>query len=375
MPGGIERYVLGLAVAQARAGHSVTVITLDRDVLGVRAGRLPAEEWFEGVRVQRLPGIGAQRFAATFRLDRLVRAVAESDVTHLHDLRFMTGTVAAAAAARGRPLIFHTHGLLFHTSFATRLKHFLVRRYYGPWLRGARAWAVASSVPDRDMLLADAPELRRRTVTFENALDLAAFKALRRSPEAGLVVVSGRVARHKGIDDLLASLALIDGAHWRLEIAGTEDRVERDRLDGIVSRLGLAPRVAFFGEYTDATYLDRLSRASVAAFPSRAEGFGLALLEALASGVPVIARDQPGHRDVLGAGLVDRFVDFSDHAAGAAALGSALRLSADEAVELGRRERERASVFELPRLVAEIEGLYARIVRTDLTRRSPAADE
>jgi alpha-1,3-mannosyltransferase len=338
------------------------VVTLDRDVLGVRPGRLDAEEWVDGVRVLRLPGIGTQRFAATFRLDRLVQAVAESDVTHLHDLRFMTGTVAAVAAARGRPLIFHTHGLLYHTSFATRLKHFLVRNYYGPWLRRARAWAVASSVPDRDMLLADVPGLRRRTVTFENALDLDAFKALRRAPEPGLVVVSGRVARHKGIDDLLASLALVDSVSWRLEIAGTEDRVERDRLDGIVSRLGLAPRVAFFGEYTDREYLERLSRAAVAAFPSRAEGFGLALLEALAAGVPVVAREQPGHRDVLGAGLSDRFVDFDDHAAGADALSAALRLTPDAATELGERERERARVFELPRLLAEIEGLYARIV-------------
>jgi alpha-1,3-mannosyltransferase len=365
MPGGIERYVLGLAIAQARTGHRVTVITLDHDVLGVRAGRLARAEWVEGVRVQRLPGVGAQRFAATFRFDQLMRAVAASDVTHLHDLRFMTGTVASAAAASRRPLVFHTHGLLYHTSFATRLKHFLLRRYYGLWLRGARAWAIASSVPDRDMLLADVPQLRGRTVTFENALDLEPFVAMRRSPEPGLVVVSGRVAPHKGIDDLLASLARIDDGPWRLEIAGTEDRAERHRLDALVARLGIAGRVNFFGEYTDTEHLDRLSRASVAAFPSRAEGFGLSLLEALAAGVPVVARDQPGHRDVLGEGLLDRFVDFGDHDAAAAALASALRLSADAATEIERRERARSRVFELPRLVAEIDGLYARIVRTD----------
>jgi alpha-1,3-mannosyltransferase len=360
MPGGIERYVLGLATAQARAGHRVTVITLDHDVLGVRPGHLPADEWIEGVHVQRLPGVGAQRFAATFRLDRLVRAVTSGDVAHLHDLRFMTATVAAAAAATGRPLIFHTHGLLYHTAFATRLKHLLVRRYYGPLLRGARAWAVASSVPDRDMLLADVPELQGRTVTFMNALDLRAFGALNRSPEPGLVVVSGRVAPHKGIDDLLASLALISVPDWRLEVAGTEDRAERRRLEGLVAKLGLAHRVIFCGEYTDAQYLDRLSRAAVAAFPSRAEGFGLALLEALAAGVPVVARGQPGHRDVLGDSLLDRIVDFTDHATAAAALEAALRLSPDSVAELAGRERERSRAFEIPRLVAEIDGLYER---------------
>jgi alpha-1,3-mannosyltransferase len=362
MPGGIERYVLGLAVAQARAGSDVTVITLDRDVLHVRPGRLPAEELVDGVRIVRLRGIGAQRFAATIRPDRIVRAVAASDVVHLHDLRFMAGTVAGAAAATRRPLVFHTHGLLYHTPFATRLKHVLMRWYYGPWLRAAHAWAVASSEPDRDMLLADVPKLAGRTLTFENAIDLTPFAALPREPEPGLVVVTGRVAHHKGIDDLLESLVLVTSVSWRLDIAGTEDRAERHRLDGLVARLGLVGRVAFRGEYTDTAHLERLSRAAVAAFPSRAEGFGLALLEAMAAGVPVVARDQPAHRDVLGPELVDRLVDFSDHAAGAAELTRALTISADESAGLRDAERERAAIFNLPRLVGEIDGLYATLL-------------
>lgn len=362
LPGGIERYVLGLAVAQARAGRDVTVLTLDDDILGVHEGRLPAEDVVEGVRIVRLRGIGAQRFAATIRPDRLARAVARSDIVHLHDLRFMTATIAASAMAARRPMVFHTHGLLYHTPFATRLKHFLMRWYYGPWLRAAGAWAVASSEPDRDMLVADVPELGSRTATFENALDLAPFAGLTRSPVPGLVVVVGRVARHKGIDDLIASLARITAVDWRLEIAGTEDRAERHRLDGIVNRLGLASRVAFRGEYTDPEHVDRLSRASVAAYPSHAEGFGLALLEALASGVPVVARDQPAHRDVLGPELRDRLVDFGDHAAAAAAIEAALNMPPDDARRLGDRERARAQVFSLPRLVGEIDELYARIL-------------
>jgi alpha-1,3-mannosyltransferase len=348
-------------MAQARAGHRVTVVTIDHDILGVQPGRLPAAETVEGVRVIRLPGIGAQRFAATSRPDRLVRLVRASDVVHLHDLRFMTLVVTLAAALAHRPLVFHTHGLLYHTPFATRLKHLVMRGYYGPCLRIARAWAVASSVPDREMLLADVPALRDRTETFENALDLAPLLALERHPEPGLVVVMGRVANHKGISDLLEALALVRRP-WRLEVAGTEDRAERTRLDAIVARLGLGDRVRFAGRYTEEEHLDRLARACVAAFPSRAEGFGLALLEAMGAGVPVVARDQPAHRDVLGEELVDRLVDGEDRAATAARIDEALALSPEAAEALGRRERERARVFDLPRLVGEIEGLYARLL-------------
>lgn len=362
LPGGIERYVFGLARAQAHAGDQVTIITLDRDVLRVRPGRMPALETVDGVRIERLRGIGAQRFAATVRPDRLARAVSASDVVHLHDLRFMTGTVTAAAAATHRPVVFHTHGLLYHTPFATRLKHLMMRWYYGPWLRLTRAWAVASSEPDRDMLIADVPQLRDRTTTFENALDLAPFESLSRAPQPGLIVVTGRVAHHKGIDDLLEALARLGSTPWRLEIAGTEDHAERRRLDAIVARLTLDGRVAFCGEYTDDEHLDRLSRAAVATFPSRAEGFGLALLEAMAAGVPIVARDQPAHRDVLGSELGDRLIDFDDHAAAARAIEAALTLPASEAQVIAKRERARAQVFSLPRLVAEIDALYERIL-------------
>jgi alpha-1,3-mannosyltransferase len=362
-PGGIERYVGTLAEGQARAGHRVTVLTLDRDVLGVHSGRLPAEEDVGAVRFERLPGIGGQRFAITARPDRLARAMARADVVHLHDLRFMTGTVAAMAMATRRPLLFHTHGLLYHTPFATRLKHLLMHTYYGPWLRAAGAWVVASSSADLDLLLADVPKLRGRAAAFDNALDLEPFLALPRTPERGLVVVTGRVARHKGIDDLLAALALLEDLPWQLEVAGTEDRAERVRLADIVTRLGLAERVTFAGEFTDAEHHARLSRAAVAAFPSHAEGFGLALLEALAAGVPVVARAQPAHRGVLGEELVDRLVDFGDHAAAAAALRAALDLDPETAATLDARERERARVFALPRLLEEIEQLYGRVVR------------
>jgi hypothetical protein len=77
----------------------------------------------------------------------------------------------------------------------------------------------------------------------------------------------------------------------------------------------------------------------------------------------VIARDQPAHRDVVGPNLEARLVDFNDHAAAAAAIRHALAMSPDDAAALGERERERASIFDLPRLVAELDQLYARITR------------
>ncbi len=148
--GGTETYVRDLAEAQARQGHRVTVLTLDHDVTGVDRGRLPSREERAGVRVVRVPASERGGSRITSRPWRLVREVTRADVVHIHDIRFMTGTTCLAARLRGRRVILHTHGLIFHTQWAARLKRFLIRAYFGPLLRLTGAAIVASSKPDRE---------------------------------------------------------------------------------------------------------------------------------------------------------------------------------------------------------------------------------
>jgi len=361
MRGGIERYVHDLAAAQTRAGHRVTVVTLDRDVIGDVGGRLPARESIAGIRVIRLPGIGNRRFALCLRPDALAVEIRRADVVHHHDLRFMTGLVVATAAFTGRPLVLHTHGLLFHTPFAARLKAAAIRGYYGPLLRIGAARVIAGSEPDADLLARFVPQLARRTVIFRNALVLEPLLAIEPRPEPGFVVTPGRIARHKGLEDLIRAVGELDDGDWRLEISGAEDREERRRLGGIVAATGVADRVRFTGGYSEEEHLARLGRASLAVFPSRSEGFGLALLEAMAAGTPLLARDIPAHRFVLGPELVDRLLRIHDPHDLAIAIERELSIPPESRARLAERLRQRAAEFDIGRLVDQIDGLYAQL--------------
>ena len=361
MVGGIERYVQSVATGQAKLGHDVTVVTINRDVIGDIPGRLPSVEMIDGVRVVRMPGIGNRRFAIGFRPDLLVRELRRADVIHHHDLRFMTGVVAASASMLRRPLLFHTHGLLFHTTWASSFKKLAVRLYFGPLLRLTRARIVASSEPDRDLLLALAPYLQTRTVTLENATVLAPLLGLARNPQPGLIVTPGRVARHKGLEDLVRALAELESTSWRLEISGSEDREERRRLESIVTSLGLRNRVKFMGGYSDEEHFEQLSRAALCVFPSEHEGFGLAMLEAMAAGVPLLARDIPSHRSVLGAELADRLVTIGRPRDLALAIGDALSAPSDASAAVGARLRARATDFDISRLLGQIDRLYGEM--------------
>lgn len=361
--GGTERAVLDLASAQVRAGHRVTVVTADRDVSGVevRGFRLPTHGRSGDVRVLRVPVVGNRRSTITTRPDLLIRAALDADVVHLHDLRFMSATLAVVCALARRPLIVHTHGLFFHTAFAARIKRLMLRAYYGPVLAVSGAWMAAVSETDERQLVSIVPRLAPRTVLLENGLDLSTFLAVDRRPSTGLVISAGRVASPKGLDDLINAIARSQNPGLRLVIAGQEDPEEVQRLRQLVQAAELDGRVEFRGSYDQQELTDLFATASVAAFPSRAEGFGLALLEAMAAGVPVLARDIPAHRSLLGPGLVSQLTDFSSPDFAAAHLDRLMSLDDEERNVLSTSERQRASRFDVARLVVNLDEMYAHV--------------
>jgi len=363
MLGGTERYVHDLARAQVMAGHEVTVFTLDRDVVGVVKGKLAAAEVAEGIRIIRVPGVGNRRAAITARPDLLIRVMRSSDVVHLHDMRFVFGIATIGAWLLRRHLIFHTHGLIFHTEWAQRLKRMAMRVAFGPLLRLSSAYVIADSEPDRETLIALAPYLASRTRLLEDAIDIADLLKLTRRPTAGFVVSLGRIAASKGLDRMIRALALLDtNVSWRLRLAGPADPREVDRLRRLIGSLQVGGRVEIAGPYPQGGELEILAEAHIAAFPSPGEGFGLALLEAMAAGVPVVANDIAAHRALLGAELVDRLTDFDDAPSAAAAIGRLLDGSSDYLASIETRERARAREFGIDRLLRQIDELYAELL-------------
>jgi glycosyltransferase involved in cell wall biosynthesis len=136
---------------------------------------------------------------------------------------------------------------------------------------------------------------------------------------------------------------------------GTESDDELARLS---SALPGASRAIILGFRDDVAALSALF--DVFVLPSEIEGFSLALLEAMARGLPCIATDAGGNREALGdgAGIV---VPSRDPDALAKALISVVR-SADGGSDMGTRARRRAlSEFDVSRTIARTEALYERL--------------
>ena len=111
-------------------------------------------------------------------------------------------------------------------------------------------------------------------------------------------VVLGSVARLHPLKQLDAAIRILaDRPHWNLALAG--QGADEARLRQLATELGVASRVTFVGEIAPEKVGAFLACLDVFVFPSRAETFGLAAVEAAHAGVPVVANDLPVLREVL----------------------------------------------------------------------------
>jgi glycosyltransferase involved in cell wall biosynthesis len=101
----------------------------------------------------------------------------------------------------------------------------------------------------------------------------------------------GSIVLRKGFDILVAALATLKDLPWRLTIAGdrTRDPAAAARLDADISANDLGARVVVLGAVSDERIAELYSEADLFVLASRFEGYGMALAEAIAYGVPVIS--------------------------------------------------------------------------------------
>jgi glycosyltransferase involved in cell wall biosynthesis len=220
-----------------------------------------------------------------------------------------------------------------------------------------------------DTVIACSEEVRRsheagldpsRTVTILNGVDLESFTAARVPEEGGLetfrVGTVGSLTPQKGYPDLIAAMGILsaEGIPARLTFVG--DGPLREELESLASAGGIADSVTFAGTAADVRPF--LSRFDVVAGASLREGLPLSVLEAMASGLPVVTTDVGGNREAVEDGLTGLLVPPGDPAALAEALAG---LWADPARRdsMGKAARSRVEErFSARKMVSETESLY-----------------
>ena len=312
--GGIEEVVAQLAAAQAAAGHTVGVVTLDR-VFAEPARVLPAHDTMGAVRITRIPYRGSSRYPLA---PQALAHVRDADLVHVHAIDFFFDFLAAAAPLHRRPLVATTHGGFFHTPAHARLKRWW---FSAITRRAARAYGalIACSQADEDLFR---PLGHRRLRLIENGVDIAKFADRGAQTPHKRAIAIGRFSVNKRLDrvlDATAALVARDG-DWRVTIAGAESDWTAARLHSEIAARGLDSIVTAIVRPTNAALAEAIGTASVFLSASDHEGFGVSLIEAMSAGLaPVVAGNaafrafSKRHADVA-------LADYADPAAAAAVI-------------------------------------------------------
>ena len=221
------------------------------------------------------------------------------DLVHGH-VGYPEGAAAsAAAAALDVPFILTEHATYLATFFADPV----LRQRYLATARAARRILPVSRALGRE-LITEFPELEPKIVPVPNTVAIDDFRvvpvAARRTDELLWV---GYRKRAKGIDTLLEAFQRVHASRptLRLRLVGRSSTVDEERgWHDMATRLGLSDVVTFDGPADRAGVAAAMERATLFIHPSPRETFGVVAVEALSTGLPVVACDSGGVTEVLG---------------------------------------------------------------------------
>jgi glycosyltransferase involved in cell wall biosynthesis len=218
---------------------------------------------------------------------------------------------AAARLARAR-LALVVHGYEAWGPASHRLSNFVVNRIDA-------FIAVSRYSADRFVQWSGIPE--GRGFILPNCVDLDRFQPRERDPvlvnryglrSAIVMLTVARLAsgeRYKGVDEIIDVMPSLLRHLPNLCYLVVGDGSDRARLEAKAQVQGLSDHIIFAGRITEAEKVAHYNLADVYVMPSRGEGFGIALIEAAACGIPVVGSSVDGSRDALLDGKLGRMVD------------------------------------------------------------------
>jgi glycosyltransferase involved in cell wall biosynthesis len=365
--GGPAKAGFEMARAIARLGHEVAIYTTD---FGQPAAA-PREQMRDGVRIRLFPLQAPQIWLASWPMrTALARDLPGFDLLHLHSLYLFHDWAAGSLARRiAKPYLVRPHGSL--DPYIHRRRR-LKKAIFDLWFQN-RILAGAAAIhytAEEEMRLAEPFVQGAPGVVIPNGLDPADYANLpakgsfrARYPEIGekkILLFLSRINFKKGLDILTRSVGRLAREDIHLVIAGPDGGylAETRRF---VAEAGIAGRTTFTGMLAGRDKLAAFADASLFILPSYSENFGIAVVEAMACGLPVLISDRVNiWREVVadGAGMAEACDD-------AAFAGRIESMLADPARLAAMGAAGRASVakrYDWATIAGRLERVYGAVI-------------
>ena len=364
---GAARFTERLAAGLVERGHDVHV-----SVPNTRYKKNPTHtEIIEGqpVTMHRLPSVRWTphdwlRFVWPWRSKHYARKVlseVQPDVVHIQSHIVIGRGLARIARKRGIPVIATNHvmaeNILDFTTMPPLVDKVVLKL---AWDDATRTFNMARAVttPTRR-----AAEFLEKTIDISGVIPISCGIDQRNytadlSPRTRMnVVFVGRLTTEKHVDVVLRAIAsLVPELDIHFDIVGGGD--QHKNLVELTEQLGITDRVTFHGRIPDEELRGFLTRASVFTIASIAELQSIATMEAMASGLPVVAADAMALPHLVHDGENGYLFDPTSADDLAAKLTTVLTADADERLRLQEASLEGVKVHDINRTLRTFESLY-----------------
>jgi len=364
---GAARFAERLAAGLVERGHNVHVVA---PATRYRK-QAPAVEIVEGqpMMVHRLPSVkwpGHEwlRFVWPWRSKHYARRVlaeVKPDVLHIQSHIVIGRGLSRIARKRGIPIIATNHVMPENIVDFTMLpKAFNSTIVKLAWADAKRTFDLTAAVTTPTRRAADFLEATidvTGVVPISCGIDKASYSPdLSPRPDNRIVFV-GRVVAEKQVDVIIRALAKLDPAlDARFEIVGDGD--QRPALEKLAGEVGVRERVTFHGRVTDEQLRAALTRGSVFAIASIAELQSIATMEAMASGLPIVAADAVALPHLVSSGENGYLFAPGDVDELAARLTDVLTQTPDERVRMQQASLDMVDAHDIGKTLDTFEALY-----------------
>ena len=306
-------------------------------------------------------------------VDRLLPSI-KLDVIHTHHPFLLGQTAATKAQELNLPLVFtfhtqyreYTHYVPFPAEVVQNFLKNAVDRWLQDFMRRCQHIIIPSESM-REILVAQYGLTNNFTV-IPTGIDLDSYQTTdgekirkKRRWENDIVMISvGRLASEKNWETLLRAAALViqDIPLFRLVLIG--DGPERKSLEALAKELGIQKRVTFTGSLPFSEIPAYMKAANLFGFASVTETQGLATLEAMAAGLPVVAVDASGTRDILTHGQQGYLVENNAEALAAAV--KKLLSDPERMKKFAHAAYKRAQSFNIEKLTKSLLDVYEQAI-------------
>ncbi|MCG6908914.1 MAG: glycosyltransferase [Deltaproteobacteria bacterium] len=325
--GGVARSISTFTQDLRNAGHEVMIVAPTfpghemHDEMDAGVFRVPAIQNFNGSDF-------SVRIPIPFLIDEQIEAFCP-DIIHSHHPYLMGDAALRSARRRNLPLIFthhtlyeeYTHYIAENPEKMKRFAAFLATNYANLCdAVVAPSESVKNLIIERGVSVPVSEIPTGVDVSFFGNGNGNVFRKKHRIPSTSFVIGHvGRLAPEKNLDYLTRAIARTMENHANMYFLVVGEGPSQERILNILKKKAFEDRLTITGSLTGQTLVDAYHAMNLFAFASQTETQGMVLTEAMAAGVPVIALDAPGAREVIrdgrngslleGSASVERFSD------------------------------------------------------------------